>query len=266
MDTLLSLDLGSRDCLYRIRRCSPEAGRVIYVTTDLAVIPEQIRTDGPAVIAELRKLQEWSDTWTTLRVHKDDKGLWCEIDAFPPHALSKQYIIDAYPTRNLFDLKHLRSLNHRVSEVLLDGQTCFLKIARFAHELSYLAREVRAYLHLKGSHQVPKFLGYVFEDKPERVVGILLESVYGRVADISDLKDCYNALRDLHVRIIHGDLCRHNIMITSEGPKFIDLEESLVLDDTLRQDAWENLIDAELQSLPGKLTDESGTGRPWGVD
>ncbi|PTU25018.1 hypothetical protein P175DRAFT_0498121 [Aspergillus ochraceoroseus IBT 24754] len=47
-DTLLSLDLGLQDCLYRIRRDDKGNRRVIYVTVkDLDIIPEESRTYGP---------------------------------------------------------------------------------------------------------------------------------------------------------------------------------------------------------------------------
>ena len=61
-DTILSLDLGPKDSLYRVSRVSETANRVVYVTlNDPAVIPDEDfkRTYGPSVIKELSKLPEW---------------------------------------------------------------------------------------------------------------------------------------------------------------------------------------------------------------
>jgi hypothetical protein len=61
MDTLLSLDPGPDDILYRFRRVSGATDRVLYVTvTNLAVISEEDQTFGPAIIQEFSKLEEWS--------------------------------------------------------------------------------------------------------------------------------------------------------------------------------------------------------------
>ncbi|PNY28223.1 Uncharacterized protein TCAP_01861 [Tolypocladium capitatum] len=58
-DTLLSLDPGPSDILYRIQRVRGEQSRVLYVTVDNpAVIPEDKRTNGRSAIAELSKLDK----------------------------------------------------------------------------------------------------------------------------------------------------------------------------------------------------------------
>lgn len=276
MDTLLSLDPGRLDLLYRIRRVSSTAAanRVVYVTvTNPDIIPEEKRTYGPSVVRELSsKLErEWNGDWTTLRVHMVDDGsgrIWCEPDVFQPHALPKKHLLDDYyPKYDIFDLGvRRRSVNHRVSEVVLhDGRACFVKVARFPHELPFLVREVEAYRILGASRLAPKFVGYVFEESPDRVVGFLAESVEGRAAGLADLEACSRALGELHRFLIHGDLCRYNIIITRDGPKFIDFEQSIPIAE-LEAKELESLMDEESRGLAARLSDESGAGQPWDLN
>ncbi len=254
--TMLSLEPGTKDCLYRIRRQK----RVRYVTvTDPAVIPEDKRTTGVSVIAELSKLKEWGGgKWKTLLVWKDCDTVKCKTDVFPPHALSKKHVFVEYPVYNIFDLGFRNELNHRVWEVDCNGRACFLKIARFPHELPRVAREVEAYQRLRGSQLTPKFLGYAFEEEANPVVRFLVESIQGRAADIGDLEPCIEALHQLHRFLIHGDVCKYNILITPEGPKFIHFEQSIV-----QAKDWGSKMSAEKKLLAEKLDDQSKEGRPW---
>ncbi|AEO60075.1 hypothetical protein MYCTH_95811 [Thermothelomyces thermophilus ATCC 42464] len=261
-DILLSLDPGRDDCLYRVRRISSGVNRVVYVTiTNLNIIPEEKRTYGPSVIKELSKLSEWSGDWTTLRVYMDGDRIRCETDAFQPHALPEEHVLERYPKYDIFSFDVRRSVNHRVSEVVYGGRTAFLKIARFPFELPLLIREVEAYHRLAESDVAPKLIGYVFEESPDRVVGFLVESVEGRVANVADFEECSKALEKLHNLVVHGDLCRYNIIITTNGPKFIDFEHSTPI-----TEAENGLVDDEKQSLAEKLVDESGAGRPWDMN
>ncbi|GKZ34884.1 hypothetical protein AbraIFM66950_005281 [Aspergillus brasiliensis] len=118
-DTLLSLDMGFEDCLYRIRRDNQTRTRVVYVALNyLDLIPEESRTYGPDVIRELSKLREWYDeTWETLTVYKDgNDGIRSERDLFPPHALRKQQIPGDYELVNIFDLQILVILGYVFEE------------------------------------------------------------------------------------------------------------------------------------------------------
>jgi hypothetical protein len=270
-DTMLSLDLGPNDCLYRIRRIFGEVSKVVYVTiTNPDIIPEERRTYGPSVVAELSKLNEWNYHWTTLTVYKNCGKIWCKTDGFSPHALQKQQILGEYPRYNILDLPILHSVKDRVSRVQLGQKACFLKIARFPHELGWLAQEIKVYHTLTecGSCLAPRLLGYAFEERYERVTGFLCESVDGRVSSISDLDSCSKALRRLHeLDIIHGDITKYNIYITSEGPKFIDFEDSILgSDEKSKSFDLAKLKNDEIKSLEGKLLDESGEGRPWGLE
>ena len=59
-----------------------------------------------------------------------------------------------------------------------------------------------------------------------------------------------SALQQLHgLGIVHGDINRYNILMTDEGPKFIDLEVSTV-------ETSDDLKISELESLRGILSKE----------
>ena len=87
--------------------------------------------------------------------------------------------------------------------------------------------EVYQNLAQKKSQLGPEFLGYAFEGLRDRVIGFLLKALSGRPACISDLENCKEALRELHNSgLVHGDPVKDNILITRQGPKFIDFEEA----------------------------------------
>ncbi|PGG98667.1 hypothetical protein AJ80_09504 [Polytolypa hystricis UAMH7299] len=265
-DTLLSLDLGFNDCLYRIRRDEKNAKRVIYIVIkDLTIIPEEYRTCGPDVIRELSKLKEWYNTWNTLTVRKDGNGnIESKRDEFKPHALLEQHIVGPYNFFDILELRILQSLKTRVFRVEHQGRPCFLKIARFGFELDWLAREIKAYhtLSRHNSTLAPALLGYAFEG-PHRVIGFIFEEVTGRRPDITDLGTCKTALQQLHsLNIIHGDINRDNIFITSNGAKFIDFEESSI-GPIGSVEGWDKRKAEEILGLVEKLKDNSGKGRPW---
>ena len=123
-----------------------------------------------------------------------------------------------------------------------------------------LQRELRAYYSLPEGSPAPRLVGYVFEEHADRVVGFLVEFLEGRPAEIVDAKPCWQALDQLHRHLIHGDICRYNILITPQGPKFIDFENSIVRG----SDKWSTMLrDAEIQGLAHKLVDTSEAGRPY---
>lgn len=264
-DTVLSIDLGTDDCLYRILRETTSQKRVLYVDLKrLDIIPEDWNTYGPRVIRELSKLEGWQDDWKTLTIHPCGSGVRVEQDAFKPHGLTPPRIVGNYPYFDILELQVVRFLNFRVYCVLQDGKECIMKIARFGFELRWIAQEVKAYhaLACRGSSLTPRMLGYVYEETRDRVVGFLIEKVSGRCAGIADLERCHEAMRELHAMdIVHGDNSRYNIRITDKRVKFIDLEDSCVgpIDD---RDRWNQMKMDEMQRLPDQLAEETGRGRP----
>ena len=67
--------------------------------------------------------------------------------------------------------------------------------------------------------------------------------------------------------IVHGDTPKFNIFITTDGPKFIDLEDSIINSpEGEKPPGFAALKGNEIKSLEAKLRDESGRGRPWTIN
>jgi len=261
-DTVLSLDIGLHDCLYRIRRENDGISRVIYVkVADLDIIPEERRTYGPSILGELSTLKGWNGAWDTLTICKNRDEIQCCFDAFRPHSLQEAQTPGDYDRFNVLNIHVLESVKDRVFRVASRSGPCFLKIARFSHELPWLAQEIAVYhiLTTTKTSLAPKLLGYAFEERGKRVIGFLFEEVTGRVPRVEDLEVCEKGLQQLHdLDIIHGDINKYNMFITDDGVKFIDFEDSHV-----GPTAEDNLKAEEMRSLKDKLLDDSGKGRPW---
>ncbi|CAG9945385.1 unnamed protein product [Clonostachys rosea f. rosea IK726] len=258
METMLAVESASNYIFYRIKRND----QVAYVNiSNPDIIPEDSRTYGPSAIAALSKLDAWKDTsWVTLHVHLDEKGLRYEKDTLPPHSVPKDILLDRYPMHDISTLRVLRQIKYRTSEVSYNGKPSILKIARFPYEIRWVIQEIQAYHSLEGSLLAPKLLAYVSESSSsDRVIGFLVEKIEGRYPTTEDLELCQQSLRQLHSFLIHGDLCKYNILITQEGLRFIDLEDSVLIGNK----AWSSEgAEKEMQGLLSNLADESGRGRP----
>ncbi|VUC33736.1 unnamed protein product [Clonostachys rosea] len=223
--TMLNVESGADDIRYRIKRDN----QIIYVhVLKPDIIPEDKRT--------------------------------CDKDVVRPHSVPAHYLMH-HPFVDISALTVIHESKYRTSEVSHNGQTSFLKIARFPDELKWIIQEIQAYHALSGSSLVSKLLAYISESLcADRIIGFLVEKVNGRRAELEDLESCENALDQLHASLVHGDLCKYNIFITDEGPNFIDLEDSVLVG----TDAWsDELKQKERQGLASKLADTSGLGRPW---
>lgn len=87
-----------------------------------------------------------------------------------------------------------------------------------------------------------------------RVIGFLIEYVEGRHATISDLPACEAIVRRLHgLGVLHGDLNKHNFLISESGAVLIDFE-------TAKQSENSEAMEREVEGLKGQLLDESGNG------
>ncbi|EXJ79763.1 hypothetical protein A1O3_08046 [Capronia epimyces CBS 606.96] len=77
------------------------------------------------------------------------------------------------------------------------------------------------------------------------------------------MQDCKEAPRGLHASgLLHGDLVKDSILITSEGLKFIDFEHSSAPPGN-DLERWNAMKEQELCSLEAALLDTSGKGRRW---
>lgn len=90
----------------------------------------------------------------------------------------------------------------------------------------------------------PAFLGHITEG--DRVIGFLLEKVEGRHANAQDLKACRQAVQKLHdIGIIHGDMNRHNFLVSVVGVVVVDFENAHKTDD--EEEMKQEVMDVEQQ-------------------
>ncbi|PVH98645.1 hypothetical protein DM02DRAFT_40909 [Periconia macrospinosa] len=224
VEQVLSLDLESTDYLYRIRRDA----RIVYVSVQYTtLIPDADRTDSSRILAILRTLPGWQGQWTTLTV-TNSKGLSTKYDVFKPHRLAPTSLVPSFPRYNFLDFTVVERISDRVSMVSTDrlrGKNCVRKIARFSHELKAIKKEIEAYHFLHGFPLIPKFMGYVYEETCDRVVGFLIEALEGRHPSAEDYEICQSGMFELHKRgVVHGDLNKYNIFIDGGKAKFVDFE------------------------------------------
>ncbi|KAE8396860.1 hypothetical protein BDV37DRAFT_90820 [Aspergillus pseudonomiae] len=256
-EELLSLDLEENDFLYRIRRNS----RIVYVSVlDGNILPPDCRTDSYRVLSKLRKIPRWEEDWETLTIRRSSQGIESSPNEFLPHGLDVEQVnIPGAIFVNLLDLTTVSRISDRISCVKLGTESWILKVARFKHEIPALQQEVSVYasLTLSGFPHAPKFIGFVYEGTEARIVGILMESITGKTPEIQNLRDCTEAVRRLHAEgIVHGDLNKYNFLITKDGAKVFDFENSIVQETVDPETA-----ESEMETLAIKLKDESGIGK-----
>ncbi len=124
------------------------------------------------------------------------------------------------------------------------------KFARFHREIRYYIAETQAHEWIDGHKIGPAFLGYLTEEN--RVIGSLVEKIDGQHATVSDLPACETTVRKLHgLGILHGDLHRHNFLISEKRAFLIDFE-------TAKQFVNREAMQREVESLESQLLDEPG--------
>lgn len=126
------------------------------------------------------------------------------------------------------------------------------KFAIFEWEVGYYEAEIEAYSWIEGHGIGPKFLGHLTEEG--RVIGFVLQNLHERHACIDDIVSCTRIVERLHaLGILHGDLNRHNFLVTDNRTALIDFEAC-----TKSKDEGEKA--RELQGLKQELLDDSGKG------
>ncbi|KAL2209855.1 hypothetical protein CC79DRAFT_1365272 [Sarocladium strictum] len=140
----------------------------------------------------------------------------------------------------------------------LQGPTMIAKVARFSWEIPRLEQETHIYRLLQHTGITARFLGHIHEEG--RVIGMLLEKLEGSFASIEDLANCEHTLGRLHsLGILHGDVNRHNFIVSKDGVKLIDFETCKETHDT-------TLLEAEMLRVASELQDESGRGAGFMTD
>ncbi|KAF2241476.1 hypothetical protein BU26DRAFT_544493 [Trematosphaeria pertusa] len=266
-DIVLSLDMGTKDCFYRIRRDHTDTSSVVYVhLQDLDILDEDSRTYGPSIVRNLSLVVDaWNHSWTTLTVFKNKGKVQSAEDEWTPHSLPLDTPIRDLPLLNVLDLDVRHRYKNRVSLIQFQSQRRIFKFCPFEFELPYLAQEIKALtvLSSRGCTLIPPVLNYVFERSKEQIIGFVCEELQGRFAEPGDYDQCRDALQKLHsYGCVHGDLNKFNIILTADGPRFIDFEKSR-LNTNLSDAELATLQQREVDGLDEALNAEEGWGKPW---
>jgi hypothetical protein len=220
------------------------------------------------VINDLRNnVEVWDHQWTTLTVFGEDGKVQYVQDQWKPHFLHLDAAPGHLPRVNVLDLQIRHGFKNRVFLVQLDSWRRILKICPFKFELQYFTQEIKTYnmLSERGCSLIPRLYAYVFERSEEQIIGFIYEELQGRFAGPSDYSEYKRGLQQLHsYGVIHRDLNKFNIIITTDGPRFIDLEKSILdADEKASKDEFARLQQQELDRLEKALHNEEGWGRPW---
>ena len=127
------------------------------------------------------------------------------------------------------------------------------KFAQFSWEIPYFAAETTSYQWIHDRGIGPRFLGHIHEEG--RIIGFVLEELlHVRTAEPKDLALCQRSLQELHdLGIKHGDINKHNFLISDERAVLIDFESTQKCED-------EAQLREEYDMLEESLADTSGRG------
>jgi len=157
--------------------------------------------------------------------------------------------------QNIVDVRSLifeERLSMRVDVVKYQSKSVVAKIARFEFEVPRVETETAVYQVIDGHGIGPAFLGHLIEHN--RVIGFLIERMEGRRAGMADIKACQAVVERLHsLGIVHGDLNRHNFVVSPSGVTLIDFENAT-------KNGTKEAMQTEFFQLAEQLMEESGRG------
>jgi hypothetical protein len=108
------------------------------------------------------------------------------------------------------------------------------------------------YQAIDGCGVGPAFLRHLVEH--DRVIGILVEKVEGRRGDICDLAASQEIMKRLHsLGIVHGDLNRHNFIVSDAGITLVDFENAI-------QNGSQEAMKLEYEEIAKQLEEQTGRG------
>ncbi|KAG5640340.1 hypothetical protein DXG03_009176 [Asterophora parasitica] len=227
---------------------------VKYIVIDPGLIDPYIICFAPDFIPLIRPLLPTGD-WTSALVFGNPESLTIEPLHRPLDGVRSQWHTN---TVEVLDLTILSRMSDRLNEVkfgLPDQPVVAVsKFSCFEWEIYRVEQETEVYRALAGHGIGPAFLGHLAENG--RIMGFLIEKIKGgRRADIGDLEACQKAVRRLHaLGIVHGDLNRHNFIISLTGEvTLIDFENSWL-------EGTHEEMDFEYDNLSAQLQEDEGRG------
>jgi predicted Ser/Thr protein kinase len=259
---IISMDFstnGRDDCYFRI-----QAGtNVKYITIQAGALDAESLMDMPLDFQNiLPSLPYDKDDWNSAYITRHTATDELE-PALSQTTLPRVQTVWDSKMINFLDLERTKLLSLLAQECkwkqdtagdeARDQQTMIAKMARFPWEIQYIEAETRIYQLLQPLGITPTFFGHIYE--AGRVIGVLLEKVEGRPANLGDLEICKAALQRLHdQRILHGDCNRYNFIITP------DEKVTLIDFDNAKVDADAEMMEKEMASLEEQLREETGRG------
>ncbi|KAI4151564.1 MAG: hypothetical protein L6R39_001992 [Caloplaca ligustica] len=238
-------------------RLSEGSTRIVYVSIDAGIYDQDDYISAPLLLSKLPPFPtgKWNRGHITrLKENPEPHFAWtryAELERITS-TWHKQYI-------EYLSLDFGESLMPNVAEALHPelGEV-IAKFARFEWEIGHYEAETRAYRWIDGHDIGPRFLGHLVEEG--RVIGFLLQKVDGHHAGTEDLARCEEVVRRLHsLDIVHGDLHRHNFLMTEDRVTLIDFE-------TAEKCQAEDIKSKQLKELRQELLGASAKGgarKPW---
>ncbi|KAK6496140.1 hypothetical protein TWF481_002164 [Arthrobotrys musiformis] len=225
-----------------------------YITIDPGTLDEEDLSFPPALLEKLPAFP--AGDWNSGRIARAENGVLYFVETIKKGLPSIDHIWHekSFDYLSLQMKKRLGANVHLVTapHVHPENRDVIAKFARFPWEVERYALETKSYEWIKGHGIGPQFLGHLTEDG--RVIGFLMEKLEGRHATIADLPACKEVVGRLHaLGILHGDLNKHNFLITGKDARIIDFETAKLSSD--RDKMYQ-----EAQTLEKELLDESGRG------
>ncbi|KAL8852703.1 MAG: hypothetical protein Q9221_002463 [Calogaya cf. arnoldii] len=206
-------------------RISENSDRIVYVSIDAGVYDEDVYC-LPSILLDLLPpfpSGDWNKGHITKTKERPEPHFaWTKLADLPG-------ITPRWHPRH-FDFNQL-TIRHKLMPNVAEAShpelgEVIAKYARFEWEIAPYQRENEIYYWLDGHHMGPTFLGHLTEGG--RVFGFLLQKLQGRHAGVQDLARCEDVVRKLHsLRILHGDLNRHNFLVNEDQVVLIDFETSI---------------------------------------
>ncbi|KAF2964766.1 hypothetical protein GQX73_g8802 [Xylaria multiplex] len=236
---VLSQEISDEEGMYRIR----SGQHVYYLIISTDVFDENTMCRPYLLLPQLPNLSDMPSRKIKLTRNEDGS-----LAVFAYHEPLQEITFTWHEKRiDVLSLPRIKRLRSGVFETLYEGRAAVAKIARFEWQIPSLTRETWAYC----------FLGHLTENG--RVMGFLMEKLEGRFACLDDLTQCAALLKRLHglgdLGLVHGDVNRYNFIVEEcyRGcVRLVDFEHA--------QDYDEKLAQAELESLPAELAEETGRG------
>lgn len=226
---------------------------VKYVSIEPGILPSDDRTFGPVLIPLLPEFP--SGDWNEGHVGKDKDTGKVSFSRLKKKKLPGIGNIWHETTIDYVELKMVKRIRQTLHQVThpLFPYPVLAKFAQFIWEIPYFAAETTSYEWIHNHGVGPRFLGHIHEEG--RIIGFLLEEIpNARTAEVEDLVTCQRSLAKLHaLGIKHGDINKHNFLISNGKAVLIDFETAHKCND-------DTLLEEEYSQLSESLADMSGRG------